>query len=69
MNITLGQKVRHICRTDEHDSHIGLVCEITETRRLCGATTVDIWVRWIKPDGNPSDGLTRHAPTELAVYA
>ena len=66
MTIKLGDRVRHVCRTDEHDNHVGLVCEITTTERLCGATTKDVWVRWIKPDGNPSDDLTRHAPAELA---
>lgn len=67
MNISVGNRVTHIVTDSEHDKHIGLVCEITTTQRLCGATTVDIWVRWIKPDGSPSDGLSRHAPAELKI--
>ena len=57
--------VKHIINHTEHDNHTGIVCQIDTSERLDGATTTDVWVRWIKPDGSPSDGLTRHAPAEL----
>lgn len=60
-----GTLVTHIVTDKDHDKHIGIVCEITTTERMSGAVTVDYWVRWIKPDGSPSDGLTRHSYNEL----
>lgn len=62
-----GTRVTHVVSSPEHDKHVGIVCEVTTIERLDGATTVDVWVRWIKPDGSPSDGLTRHAPAELVT--
>ena len=61
-----GTRVTHVVSSPEHDKHVGIVCEVTTIERLDGATTVDVWVRWIKPDGSPSDGSTRHMPAELA---
>lgn len=61
-----GTLVKHIVTDTEHDKHVGIVIAVDTSERLDGATTVDVWVRWIKPDGSPSDGLTRHAPAELS---
>lgn len=59
-----GTKVRHALATDEHDTYIGIVLERQETYRIDGTQTT-YTVRWINPNGDPSDGYTTHNLAEL----
>lgn len=64
MSIRPGSTVKHILRHADHDEHKGIVVEVVTSRRISGSRT-DYYVRWIKPDGDPSDGATRHCADEL----
>ena len=62
-----GCRVRHAVRHQQHDRWEGVVVEIQTCERVSW-TTRFIHVRWIKPDGDPSDSLTAHDPSELTPY-
>jgi hypothetical protein len=65
--IVAGSIVRHILKHPEHDRHHGLVTKLITTHVLGGATTHEVIVRWITPDGSPSDGTTCHVLGELEL--
>lgn len=62
-----GVRVRHQAMHKQHDRWEGIVVEI-ETRERVGSRIEHVWVRWIKPCGDPSDSLTPHSPSELMPF-
>lgn len=59
-----GTRVQHAVKNQQYDLWVGVVTEIETHERIDGSWTL-VWVRWIKPDGCPSDGSTSHDPAEL----
>ena len=59
-----GSRVVHAYRTAEHDNYTGVVVERNVSERA-SSETITYSVRWIKPNGDPSDGTTSHARFEL----
>lgn len=68
MNFTIPllSRVRHTTRTRNQDEWTGVVVERSITEHPSGSL-VKYAVRWIKPCGDPSDGLTNHAAEELQI--
>jgi hypothetical protein len=62
-----GCRVKHAVKHAQHDRWEGIVTEI-ETHERSDATWRGIWVRWIKPCGDPSEGATMHSPAELVPF-
>jgi len=61
-----GATVRHRHKRDEHDEWRGVLVSIVTTEAMYGNSR-EYMVRWIKPCGDPSDGLSRCAADELEV--
>ncbi len=65
-SIQPGARVKHAMHHADHDKWRGFVTEVVDTHRV-GSRTRDIYVRWIRPDGDPSDGTTRCSESELVL--
>lgn len=59
-------RVRHAMRLPDHDRWEGIVIERTTIENQQSLHTI-YKVRWISPDGNPSDAATTHERRELVV--
>jgi hypothetical protein len=62
-----GIRVKSVIQHRQHDHWEGIVVEI-ETHERVTWTSRLAWVRWCKPDGDPSEDMTGHDPSELMPF-